>query len=93
MPVLPDPFATVTVNGGQNTYTTSVVKKTLKPYWNESFDLCVLLCDFTLELALTALQTSHWRKYRHSPGVLLAGVEEETLRRRKFTRRESYRSR
>ncbi|KAJ3406591.1 hypothetical protein HDU80_010889 [Chytriomyces hyalinus] len=35
---LPDPFAVVTVNGEQ-TKTTQVVKKTLNPYWNESFDL------------------------------------------------------
>ncbi|KAI8607600.1 C2 domain-containing protein [Chytriomyces sp. MP71] len=35
---LPDPFAVITVNGEQ-TKTTQVVKKTLNPYWNESFDL------------------------------------------------------
>jgi Ca2+-dependent lipid-binding protein len=34
----PDPFAVATVNGEQ-TRTTSVIKKTLNPYWNESFDL------------------------------------------------------
>ncbi|KAI9276603.1 hypothetical protein BY458DRAFT_505502 [Sporodiniella umbellata] len=37
---LPDPFAVVTVNGEQ-THTTTVMKKTLNPYWNESFDLQV----------------------------------------------------
>lgn len=36
----PDPFAVATVNGEQ-TQTTGVIKKTLNPYWNESFDLCV----------------------------------------------------
>jgi hypothetical protein len=36
----PDPFAVATVNGEQ-TRTTSVIKKTLNPYWNESFDMCV----------------------------------------------------
>ncbi|CAG8539950.1 78_t:CDS:10 [Ambispora leptoticha] len=37
---LPDPFAVVTVDGEQ-TQTTSVIKKTLNPYWNESFDVQV----------------------------------------------------
>lgn len=40
LPALPDPFAVATVNGEQ-TRTTGVVKKTLDPYWNESFGLCV----------------------------------------------------
>lgn len=35
---LPDPFAVVTVDGDQ-TITTSAIKKTLNPYWNESFDV------------------------------------------------------
>ena len=34
----PDPFAVATV-GGEQTHTTSVIKKTLNPYWNEMFDL------------------------------------------------------
>ncbi|KAL2375750.1 hypothetical protein RJ035_008301, partial [Blastomyces gilchristii] len=34
----PDPFAVATV-GGEQTHTTSVIKKTLNPYWNEVFDL------------------------------------------------------
>ncbi|KAI7862441.1 hypothetical protein BDF14DRAFT_1855541 [Spinellus fusiger] len=37
---LPDPFAVVTVDGEQ-TKTTVVMKKTLNPYWNESFELHV----------------------------------------------------
>lgn len=32
------PIAVVTVDGEQ-THTTTVMKKTLNPYWNESFDL------------------------------------------------------
>ncbi|KAF1814523.1 E3 ubiquitin-protein ligase hula [Eremomyces bilateralis CBS 781.70] len=36
----PDPFAVATINGEQ-TKTTTVIKKTLNPYWNESFDLSV----------------------------------------------------
>ncbi|PWY97203.1 putative ubiquitin-protein ligase [Testicularia cyperi] len=37
---LPDPFAIVTVDGEQ-THSTSVIKKTLNPYWNDSFDVSV----------------------------------------------------
>ncbi|KAI0170873.1 HECT-domain-containing protein [Pestalotiopsis sp. NC0098] len=33
----PDPFAVATINGEQ-TKTTTVTKRTLNPYWNESFD-------------------------------------------------------
>lgn len=36
----PDPFAVATI-GGEQTHTTSVIKKTLNPYWNETFDLRV----------------------------------------------------
>lgn len=35
---LPDPFAVLTIDGDQ-THTTTVMKKTLNPYWNESFDV------------------------------------------------------
>ena len=37
---LPDPFAVITVDAEQ-THTTSVIKKTLNPYWNENFDVYV----------------------------------------------------
>lgn len=37
---LPDTFAIVTVDGEQ-THTTSVIKKTLNPYWNDAFDVTV----------------------------------------------------
>lgn len=41
----PDPFAVATV-GGEQTHTTSVIKKTLNPYWNEMFDLYdILQCN------------------------------------------------
>ncbi|KAL2758142.1 hypothetical protein ACRALDRAFT_1055137 [Sodiomyces alcalophilus JCM 7366] len=36
----PDPFAVITANGDQ-TKTTTAQKRTLNPYWNESYDLCV----------------------------------------------------
>jgi E3 ubiquitin-protein ligase NEDD4 len=39
---LPDPFAVITVDSEQ-TRTTSVIKKTLNPYWNENFDVSVVL--------------------------------------------------
>jgi len=35
----PDPFAVV--SSGDQTKTTSIIKKTLNPDWNESFDLWV----------------------------------------------------
>ena len=38
----PDPFAVLTADGEQ-TKTTSVIKKTLNPYWNESFDVYVVV--------------------------------------------------
>jgi Ca2+-dependent lipid-binding protein len=34
----PDPFAVATL-GGEQTKTTTVIKRTLNPYWNESFDM------------------------------------------------------
>ncbi|MBW0511161.1 hypothetical protein O181_050876 [Austropuccinia psidii MF-1] len=37
---LPDPFAVIMVDG-DHTKTTSAIKKTLNPYWNESFDIVV----------------------------------------------------
>jgi Ca2+-dependent lipid-binding protein len=39
-PGFPDPFAVATI-GGEQTKTTSVIKKTLNPYWNEVFDMSV----------------------------------------------------
>jgi E3 ubiquitin-protein ligase NEDD4 len=39
---LPDPFAVITVDAEQ-THTTSVIKRTLNPYWNENFDMYVVL--------------------------------------------------
>jgi E3 ubiquitin-protein ligase NEDD4 len=34
----PDPFVVLTVDAEQ-TQTTSVIKKTLNPYWNENFEV------------------------------------------------------
>jgi E3 ubiquitin-protein ligase NEDD4 len=42
---LPDPFAVITVDSEQ-IHTTSVIKKTLNPYWNEHFDMSVVLFSY-----------------------------------------------
>jgi E3 ubiquitin-protein ligase NEDD4 len=39
---LPDPFAVIIVDSEQ-THTTSVIKTTLNPYWNDHFDASVVL--------------------------------------------------
>lgn len=49
---LPDPFAVITVDAEQ-THTTSVMKKTLNPYWNESFDMSVLGYRWRAAFSLT----------------------------------------
>ncbi|KZV92851.1 HECT-domain-containing protein [Exidia glandulosa HHB12029] len=54
---LPDPFAVITVNGEQ-THTTSVIKKTLNPYWNENFDINVS------ENSVIAVQIFDQRKFK-----------------------------
>ncbi|KAL2111527.1 hypothetical protein VUR80DRAFT_9881 [Thermomyces stellatus] len=53
----PDPFAVATVNGEQ-TKTTTVAKRTLNPYWNESFDLRVT------EDSILAVQVFDQRKFK-----------------------------
>jgi Ca2+-dependent lipid-binding protein len=51
---LPDPFAVITVDSEQ-THTTSIIKNTLNPYWNEHFVLSVL---FVLACLLSLLLTN-----------------------------------
>ncbi|KAI5857099.1 hypothetical protein BZA05DRAFT_166177 [Tricharina praecox] len=53
----PDPFAVVTVDGEQ-THTTSVIRKTLNPYWNESFDIHVT------ESSIIAVQIFDQKKFK-----------------------------
>lgn len=53
----PDPFAVATVNGEQ-THTTTVAKRTLNPYWNESFDFRVT------EDSILAVQVFDQRKFK-----------------------------
>lgn len=54
---LPDPFAVITVDAEQ-THTTSVMKKTLNPYWNESFDITVK------DTSVIAVQIFDQRKFK-----------------------------
>ncbi|KIL68638.1 hypothetical protein M378DRAFT_100385 [Amanita muscaria Koide BX008] len=54
---LPDPFAVITVDAEQ-THTTSAIKKTLNPYWNESFDVNVT------EASVIAVQIFDQRKFK-----------------------------
>lgn len=49
----PDPFAVITVNGDQ-TKTTTAQKRTLNPYWNESFDLCVQMRPRSQPICVTS---------------------------------------
>lgn len=56
----PDPFAVATINGEQ-TRTTSVIKKTLNPYWNESFDMYVTP-------VLEAIHSCTWTTADTGPG-------------------------
>ncbi|KAK4214647.1 hypothetical protein QBC37DRAFT_372758 [Rhypophila decipiens] len=53
----PDPFAVATVDGEQ-TKTTSVSKRTLNPYWNESFDF------FVREDSIMAVQVFDQKKFK-----------------------------
>ncbi|KAJ3484217.1 hypothetical protein NLI96_g5782 [Meripilus lineatus] len=54
---LPDPFAVITVDAEQ-THTTSVIRKTLNPYWNESFDITVK------DSSVIAVQIFDQRKFK-----------------------------
>ncbi|KAI0303491.1 ubiquitin-protein ligase [Multifurca ochricompacta] len=54
---LPDPFAVITVDAEQ-TNTTSVIKRTLNPYWNESFDIMVK------DSSVIAVQVFDQRKFK-----------------------------
>jgi E3 ubiquitin-protein ligase NEDD4 len=48
---LPDPFAVITVDSEQR-YVTSMIEKTLDPYWNEDFDVSVI---FFLDASLVLI--------------------------------------
>ncbi|KIV88705.1 E3 ubiquitin-protein ligase RSP5 [Exophiala mesophila] len=53
----PDPFAVATI-GGEQTRTTSVIRKTLNPYWNEVFDMKVT------EDSILAIQIFDQKKFK-----------------------------
>ncbi|EXJ58594.1 E3 ubiquitin-protein ligase hulA [Cladophialophora yegresii CBS 114405] len=53
----PDPFAVATISGEQ-TRTTSVIRKTLNPYWNEAFDMRVT------EDSILAIQIFDQKKFK-----------------------------
>ncbi|KAG8899505.1 hypothetical protein FRB99_006689 [Tulasnella sp. 403] len=54
---LPDPFAVITVDSEQ-THSTSVIKRTLNPYWNENFDITVK------DSSVIAVQIFDQRKFK-----------------------------
>lgn len=64
---LPDPFAVITVDAEQ-THTTSVIKKTLNPYWNESFDISVQ------DSSVVAVQIFDQRKFKRKDQGFLGVV-------------------
>ncbi|KAF5324696.1 hypothetical protein D9611_004349 [Ephemerocybe angulata] len=64
---LPDPFAVITVDAEQ-THTTSVIKKTLNPYWNESFDITVK------DSSVVAVQIFDQRKFKRKDQGFLGVV-------------------
>jgi hypothetical protein len=63
----PDPFAVATVNGEQ-TRTTSVIKKTLNPYWNESFDMYVMHRDRLMRARMTLIHGQESERGERSGG-------------------------
>ncbi|KAF3480290.1 E3 ubiquitin-protein ligase RSP5 [Arthroderma uncinatum] len=70
----PDPFAVATV-GGEQTHTTSVIKKTLNPYWNEMFDLKVT------EDSILAIQIFDQKKFKKKDQGFLGVINIQMLTR------------
>jgi len=64
---LPDPFAIVSVDGEQ-IHTTSVIKRTLNPYWNENFDITVK------DSSVVAVQIFDQRKFKRKTDQGFLGV-------------------
>ncbi len=66
----PDPFVVISVDDAQ-IHTTSIVRKTLTPYWNEDFVVSVLLAHpyiFKLRVPNTLSQQSYKLLHHHIPG-------------------------
>ncbi|OXG90376.1 E3 ubiquitin-protein ligase NEDD4 [Cryptococcus neoformans A2-102-5] len=64
---LPDPFAIVSVDSKQ-IHTTSVIKRTLNPYWNENFDIDVK------DSSIVAVQIFDQRKFKRKQDQGFLGV-------------------
>ncbi|KAJ3272680.1 hypothetical protein HDV01_005316 [Terramyces sp. JEL0728] len=69
---LPDPFAVVTIDGEQ-THSTGSVKKTLNPYWNETFDLNVK------NTSILTVQIFDQRKWKKDKNQGFLGVINVTI--------------
>ncbi|CAE6476809.1 unnamed protein product, partial [Rhizoctonia solani] len=65
---LPDPFAVITVDSEQ-THSTSLIKKTLNPYWNESFDVTVT------NSSVVTIQVFDQRRHKRRDQGFLGGVD------------------
>jgi E3 ubiquitin-protein ligase NEDD4 len=78
---LPDPFAVIIVDSEQ-THTTSVIKKTLNPYWNGHFDVFVVLLSVCPVLGSNFL--------RPTPSMVKGSsvVTVQIFDQRKFKRRD-----
>lgn len=68
----PDPFAVATI-GGEQTHTTSVIRKTLNPYWNETFDLYVVHFDI---LQSSLIRGVNYRKVNED-GILAIQIFDQ----------------
>ncbi|KIR59417.1 E3 ubiquitin-protein ligase NEDD4 [Cryptococcus bacillisporus CA1873] len=64
---LPDPFAIVSVDSEQ-IHTTTVIKRTLNPYWNENFDIDVK------DSSIVAVQIFDQRKFKRKQDQGFLGV-------------------
>ena len=78
---LPDPFAVITVDAEQ-THTTSVIKKTLNPYWNENFDVCVAIALSTLLTRLIYPHMSCFRIVKDSSVIAVQIFDQRKFKRR-----------
>ena len=76
---LPDPFVVITVDAEQ-THTTSVIKKTLNPYWNENFDMW----EFPFVLWLMTVNIMSTSSNVKDTSVIAAQIFDQ----RKFKRRD-----
>ncbi|KAJ3033576.1 hypothetical protein HDV00_006062 [Rhizophlyctis rosea] len=72
---LPDPFAVVTVDGDQ-THTTTAIKRTLNPYWNESFDISVTA---TSVIAVQIFDQRKWKKSKDQGFLGVVNVQMSSV--------------